>query len=92
MALTTTIIGASVRGVYDNVKDTFPASIAPTSGTVSTKSSLKQIIGVGTVFISDVNNGDFIWFTTTDELVEVLLPDGGPNRNPSPPSGRSGPA
>lgn len=72
MALTTTTIGNKVRGVYDNVKDTFPASIAPTSGTISSVNTLnKKIVGSGTVFLTDVVPGDYIWFTTIDDLVKV---------------------
>ena len=72
MALTTVTVGSVVKGEYSNVKDTFPASVAPTSGTISTVNGLnKQVVGVGTVALTDLQKGDFIWFTTTDELIEV---------------------
>lgn len=71
MALTTTIMGSTVRGVYDNVKDTFPASTAPTGGTITSGSRLDRLTGVGTSFLTDLEKGDFIWNTVTDELLEV---------------------
>lgn len=71
MAITQVVTGRNVEASYDNVKDTFPASAAPTAGTVSTGYRKDQIIGSSTVFNTDVEKGDYIWFTTTDELVEV---------------------
>jgi len=71
MAITQVVTGRNVEAEYSNVKDTFPASAAPTAGTISTGYRLDQIIGVATVFLTDVEKGDYIWFTTTDELVEV---------------------
>lgn len=71
MAITQVVTGRNVEAEYSNVKDTFPASAAPTAGTISTGYRLDQIIGVATVFLTDVEKGDSIWFTTTDELVEV---------------------
>lgn len=72
MALTTIQTGSAIDAEYSNVKDTFPASVAPTSGTISTVNTLnKKVAGTGTVFLTDVVAGDFIWFTTVDELVEI---------------------
>lgn len=71
MAITTNITGRTVNASYDSVKDTFPASAAG-SGTLSTVNGLnKQMVGVTTTFLQDIEKGDFIWFTTTDELIEV---------------------
>jgi len=71
MALSTVISGNKVRGSYSNVKDTFPASEAG-AGTLSTVNGLnKQMVGVTTTFLQDIEKGDFIWFTTVDELIEV---------------------
>jgi len=73
MAVTINELNGMTDGAYENVKDTFPQSVAPTSGTVSSVNGLNtRIIGVGTVFLSDIQKGDFIWFTTTDEVREVV--------------------
>jgi len=76
MAITTQVIGNIVESKYDNVKETFPESVAPTGGTISTGYRLDQLIGVGTSFLSDLEKGDVIWFTTTDELADVIAIDG----------------
>ncbi len=71
MAVTTKTNGRNVDAEYSNVKETFPESTAATSGTVSTVNNLEKVVGVGTVFTTDFQRGDHIWFTTTDELVEI---------------------
>jgi len=56
---------------YTNVKETFPASVTG-SGTVSSVNGAnKRIIGDHSLFLSEVQLGDFIWFTSTDEIREV---------------------
>ncbi len=72
MAVTINKIDGMVDASYENVKETFPQSIAPTSGTVSSVNGLdKKIVGSGTTFLADIKRGDYIWFTTTDEVAEV---------------------
>lgn len=56
---------------YSNEKETFPISVAATSGTISTGTRKDFIVGVGTVFTTDLQKGDYIWDTTNDELIEV---------------------
>jgi hypothetical protein len=72
MAITKNELNGMTDASYDSVKDTFPASVASTSGTLSTVNGLNtRVIGVGTVFLTDVKKGDYIWFTTTDEVRRV---------------------
>jgi len=72
MAVTINSLNGMVDASYDTIKETFPVSIASTSGTVSSVNGLNtRIIGSGTVFLTDVKRGYFIWFTTTDEIIEV---------------------
>lgn len=73
MAITQTITGKSVEASYSSELETFPASIAPTSGTISTGYRKDKIIGVGTEFTNDFQKGDFIWLTTTNEVVEIIF-------------------
>jgi len=72
MAVTTKTTGRNVEAEYANVKETFPESVAPIGGTVSTGYRKDQIVGAGTSFKDEIEKGDYIWFTTTDELVEVV--------------------
>ena len=72
MAVTEKITGQNVESAYANVKETFPQSVAPSAGTISTGSRLDQIVGSGTSFKSEIEKGDWIWDTTNDELVEVM--------------------
>jgi len=71
MAVTTTINTGVAHASYDNVKDTFPLSQAPTSGTISVTSNLNTVEGTTTVFKTDFNAGDHIWFTSTDEIRKI---------------------
>jgi hypothetical protein len=72
MAATINKLNGMTDASYDNVKETFPESVAPTSGTVSTVNGLNtRVIGVGTVFLTDVKKGDSIWFPVNDEVREV---------------------
>ena len=71
MAVTINIQSGVADASYDNVKDTFPQSAAPTGGTVSTSGRKDYIVGSGTSFLSDFKLGDYIWFTTTDEVVKI---------------------
>ncbi len=71
MAVTEVITGRNVESSYENVLETFPKSISPTGGTVSTGSRNDQIVGSGTSFNTDLEKSDYIWFTTTNELMEV---------------------
>ena len=72
MAVTINTLNGMVDASYDNIKETFPVSIASTSGTVSSVNGLNtRLIGSGTVFLTDVKKGYYIWFTTTDEIIEV---------------------
>lgn len=58
------------HGVYDNVKDTFPQSTALT-GTVSTANNKTLIIGVGTLFSSELQVGEWIFDTTNSEIKQI---------------------
>tara|TARA_R110000803_G_scaffold16197_8_gene44492 strand:+ start:8206 stop:8700 length:495 start_codon:yes stop_codon:yes gene_type:complete len=78
MAVTTNNLNGMTDASYDNVKDTFPKSIASTSGTISSVNGLdKKIVGASTVFLTDFQVGDYIWFTTTDEVrrIENIVDD-----------------
>ena len=72
MALTTDTQSGVTSAAYDNVKDTFPASTDPTAGTVTvTATQLQLVTGVSTEFLTDFKVGDYIWFTTTDEIRRI---------------------
>ena len=69
---TVTTNGRNTHVQYSNEKETFPVSVAPTAGTITTGTRKDLVVGSSTVFNTDVEKGDFIWDTTNDELVEVL--------------------
>ena len=72
MALTSEINAGTAHAAYANVKETFPESTAATSGTISILiGDLKKVVGVGTVFLTDFNVGDYIWITTADDLRRI---------------------
>ncbi len=71
MAVTINKLNGMTDASYDNVKETFPVSTSGT-GTLSTVNGLDtRVIGVGTSFLTEAKKGDYIWFTTTDELREI---------------------
>ena len=72
MALTSEIKAGTAHAAYANVKETFPESTAATSGTISVlAANLRNVVGVGTVFLTDFNVGDYIWITTADDLRRI---------------------
>lgn len=57
---------------YTNVKETFPASVTGEGRVDTVNGANKRVIGdSNTEFLSKVQLGDFIWFTSTDEIREV---------------------
>lgn len=69
---TSNTTGKVTKVQYSNEKDTFPLSSAPTAGTISTGTRKDFIVGSSTVFLTDLEKGDYIWDTTNDELREVV--------------------
>lgn len=69
---TSNTTGNVTKVEYSNEKETFPVSVAPTSGTISTGTRKDFIVGASTVFLTDVEVGDYIWDTTNDELRKVV--------------------
>lgn len=55
---------------YENVKDTFPQS-ASVTGTISTGSRKDLIAGSSTLFLTELQVGDYIWDTANDEVARV---------------------
>jgi hypothetical protein len=72
MAVTIDNQSGTAHAAYANVKETFPVSAAPTSGTITIVAGQpKLVVGTTTVFLTDFNVGDYIWFTSTDELRRI---------------------
>lgn len=78
MAVTIDTNSGSVFASYDNVKDTFPQSVASAGGGADTVAVLgRQITGTGTAFTTDYKKGDFIWLIDNDEIrrIENIVSD-----------------
>lgn len=78
MALTIDKLSGSVHASYDNVKETFPVSVASAgAGADTVDVTERDVWGTGTAFTTDFKKGDFVWFTTTDELrrIENIVDD-----------------
>jgi len=78
MALTINTLSGSVYASYNNVKDTFPQSVASTgAGADTVQVSGYDIIGTGTAFTTDYQKGDFIWLVDNDEIrrIENIVSD-----------------
>lgn len=63
--------GNNSTDLYSGVKDTLPRSVSMT-GTVSAVNGLnKKIVGVGTLFTSELHIGDWLYISSEDELRQV---------------------
>lgn len=73
MALTTTHNSGTIYASYNNVKETFPQSVATTGAGADTVQVLgKNVFGTGTAFTTDFKVGGFVWLTTNDELRRII--------------------
>ena len=72
MAITLNDKNGMADASYTNVKETFPASIAGSGLVSSVNGANVRVIGnASTLFLSEVQVGDYIWFSSTDEVREV---------------------
>ena len=58
------------HGTYSNVKETFPQSSALT-GTISSVNDGTLIIGVGTLFLTELSRGEWIYVAAETEIRQV---------------------
>ena len=58
------------HGTYSNVKDTFPQSSALT-GTISSVNDGTLIIGVGTLFLTELSRGEWIYVAAETEIRQI---------------------